>query len=89
MISVLILEDETYTRRFLVQLVYQSPLIDKVIDTPSGVEAVRLAKEYRPEIALLDIELEKEEKMDGIKTAKMINSINPETYLRLQTTLLS
>jgi two-component system LytT family response regulator len=79
-VDILLLEDEEYTRRFLKKLVMEHPLVDNVIDTPSGKEAVRLAKEAKPDIALLDIELTPEENVNGIEVAKLIGIFSPETH---------
>jgi len=78
--NIILLEDEEYTRRFLKKLVLEHPLVENVIDTPSGKEAVRLAKESKPDIALLDIELSPEENINGIEVAKLISIFSPETH---------
>ncbi|KJS17016.1 MAG: LytTR family transcriptional regulator [Peptococcaceae bacterium BRH_c4b] len=80
MVSILLLEDEHYTRRFLKKLVSENPFVDKVIDTPSGNEAISLAREHKPNIVLLDIELAPEEGLNGIKVAKNIYEFSPESY---------
>lgn len=78
--NIILLEDEEYTRRFIKKLVLEHPLVETVWDTPSGKEAVRLAQEAKPDIALLDIELSPEEKLNGIDVAKLINTFSPETH---------
>jgi two-component system LytT family response regulator len=80
MVSILLLEDEHYTRRFLKKLVSENPLVDRIIDTASGKEAINIASEHNPNIILLDIELNPEEKLSGIQVAKTIYDFNPETY---------
>ncbi|AEG60510.1 LytR/AlgR family response regulator transcription factor [Desulforamulus ruminis] len=81
MVTILLLEDEHYIRRFIKQLVSGNPLVDKVIDTPSGKEAIGLAGKYKPNIALLDIKLAPGEGLDGIQVAKTIHDyLNPETH---------
>lgn len=66
--------------RFLKKLVSENPLVDKVFDTPSGSEAISLAREHKPDIVLLDIELAPEEGLNGIQVAKNIYDFSPETY---------
>lgn len=78
--NIILLEDEEYTRRFIKKLVLEHPLVENVLDTPSGKEAVRLAQEAKPDIALLDIELSPEEKLNGIDVARLISTISPETH---------
>lgn len=80
MARVLLLEDEEYTRRFLTKLVSENPLIDRVFATGSGAEAVNLAREYKPEIVLLDIELAPDESLNGIEIARILYGFNPNTY---------
>lgn len=80
MVNILLLEDEPYTRRFLKKLVSENPFVDTVIDTPSGSKAISLAREHKPDVALLDIELAPEERLNGIQVAKNIYDLTPETY---------
>jgi two-component system LytT family response regulator len=80
MAKILLLEDEEYTRRFLKQMILENPLVEEVIDTHSGSEAITLAKEHKPQIVLLDIELAPEESLNGIDVARIIYSYNPETF---------
>lgn len=79
--TVLILEDEEYTLRFLKQLISEHPQVDKVIGSSSSKEAVRLSQEHLPDLAFLDIELGEGEGWNGIDVAKTINSISPQTKL--------
>jgi len=80
MLNILLLEDEPYTRKFFKQLVSENPFVDRVIDTPSGKEAISLARQHKPNIALLDIELAPTEELNGIQVAKTIYAFNPEIY---------
>lgn len=80
MVSILLLEDEYYTRRFLKKLVSENPFVTQIIDTSSGNEAISLARKRKPSIALLDIELAPEEGLNGIQVAKDIYNFSPETY---------
>jgi two-component system LytT family response regulator len=77
MIKVLILEDEEYTRKFIKEIVGEIPLISEVFDTSKGVKAIELAKKFKPDIALLDIELSIDDKINGLETAKIILNICP------------
>ncbi|MDF9410054.1 LytTR family DNA-binding domain-containing protein [Pelotomaculum isophthalicicum JI] len=80
MVNILLLEDEHYTRKFLKKLVSENPSVDKVIDTPSGEEAINFAREHKLDIALLDIELAPEEGLNGILVAKKIHDFNPDIF---------
>ncbi|CAH2213182.1 LytR/AlgR family response regulator transcription factor [Tepidibacter aestuarii] len=79
MTNILILEDEDYTRKFIKKLVLEEPLVTKVYDTSNSDEAISLATEYKPDIVLMDIELDATDNSNGLKTAKIINAINPES----------
>lgn len=81
MVKVLILEDNVHMMEILKEIVSEDPLVEEVIDTHSGKEAIKLAKDNKPDIALLDISLNNEKGLDGIEVAKKINNFNPETYL--------
>lgn len=80
MLDILLLEDEHHTRRFFKELLSENPFVNRVIDTPNGKEAINLARKHKPNIALLDIKLASEEKLNGIQVAMTIYDLNPETY---------
>ena len=79
MATVLILEDENYTLEFLELLVGKHPLVDRVIAANNSQSAVNAAKDYLPQVALLDIELGPDDALNGIQTAKMISKVSPHT----------
>lgn len=79
MITVLLLEDEPYTRCFLKSLVATSPFAEELLDTGRAADAIDLCKRFKPEIALLDIELAPSEGMNGIETAEKIREVSPDT----------
>ncbi|MEN6350154.1 MAG: LytTR family DNA-binding domain-containing protein [Syntrophomonas sp.] len=79
MATVLVLEDEEYTLEFLELLVGKHPLVNKVIAVNNSQSAVTAAKDYLPQVALLDIELSPDDSFNGIQTAKMIAKISPDT----------
>ncbi|MCG8402354.1 MAG: LytTR family DNA-binding domain-containing protein [Firmicutes bacterium] len=61
-------------------MVSKNPLVDRVLDASSGKEAISLARKYKPNIAILDIELAPKEKLNGIEVAKTIYDFSSETY---------
>lgn len=79
MATVLILEDEEYTLEFLELFISKHPLVDKVIAVNNSQSAVTAARNYLPQIALLDIELRPDDALNGIQTAKIIAKISPGT----------
>lgn len=79
MATVLILEDEEYTLEFLELFVGKHPLVGKVIAVNNSQSAITAAKNYLPQVALLDIELGPDDSFNGIQTAKMIAKISLNT----------
>ncbi|WHH56952.1 LytTR family DNA-binding domain-containing protein [Petroclostridium sp. X23] len=77
--SILILEDEHYTRRLIRKIVSESAPDFQIFDTAECSEAIEFAKEHLPDIALLDIELDTNEEMNGLDIAKIINTISSNT----------
>lgn len=75
----MLLEDESYTRKFIKKLVKKSLADSKVFDTAVGKEAIEIARKYNLHIALLDIELGENENLNGLEVAKLIKNISPKT----------
>jgi len=78
MVKVLLLEDELYTRKFIKQIALESPLVSRVFDTSRSREAVDIVREHHPQIALMDIELGKEDSLNGLEAAKLIKDSFPD-----------
>jgi two-component system LytT family response regulator len=79
-LKVLLLEDEEYNRDFIRQLLKEIPVVREIMETASGEEAIALAQENRPELILLDIELDKSD-LNGLQVARNIYSFNKEAYM--------
>lgn len=77
MLSVLILEDDMYTLRFLEKLISSHPLVDEVFATSDGNGATQIAEESNLDIAFLDIELSANDSCNGIDVAKILKAIHP------------
>jgi DNA-binding NarL/FixJ family response regulator len=75
-IKVLVADDHTLFREALCPLLKSEEDMDCVALAKDGEEAVRLAKELLPDVALIDIEMPK---MDGIEAAKQIKTACPAT----------
>jgi DNA-binding NarL/FixJ family response regulator len=74
-IRLLIAEDETVVRHALAQLLGAEDDIDCVAQAPNGEAAVVLARDYKPDIILMDINMPK---MDGIAATRQIKQEVPE-----------
>ncbi|MFG1752263.1 response regulator transcription factor [Streptosporangium sandarakinum] len=83
MIRVLLAEDQAMVRGALVSLLGLEPDIEVVGEAASGPEAVAVARETRPDVALLDIEMPGG---DGITAAAMIREEVPDCKIVILTT---
>ncbi|MET9069385.1 response regulator transcription factor [Streptosporangium sandarakinum] len=83
MIRVLLAEDQAMVRGALVSLLGLEPDIEVVGEAASGPEAVAVAREVRPDVALLDIEMPGG---DGITAAAMIREEVPDCKVVILTT---
>ena len=82
-IRLLIAEDHLVSRRSLEALFEAEADIDLVGRAVDGLEAVRLAKLTRPDVALLDIKMPR---LDGIEAARQIARDQPATRVVMLTT---
>jgi len=73
-LKLLIADDERLFRQSLKILLETDPGIEVVAEAPDGQEAVIKARETKPDIVLLDVNMPK---MDGIKATKLMRSIVP------------
>lgn len=78
---VLIVEDEILEQKFLKSLVQENlSADDTILSCGSGVEAVRLAKKYNPNLIFMDIMLPE---MDGLSAIKEIRSFLPNSCITI------
>jgi two-component system, response regulator PdtaR len=74
---ILVAEDEAIIRLDLVEMLKEAGY-DVVAQASNGVEAVALAKEQKPDLAILDVKMPE---MDGISAAEQIIDIAPVLML--------
>src|SRR5215831_6235006 len=77
-LRLLIADDERLFRQSLRILLETAKDIKVVAEAADGQEAVMKARETAPDIALLDVRMPK---MDGIKAAKLISTLVPQTKI--------
>ena len=78
---VLIVEDEMLEQDFLKTVVLEELLPeDKLLTCESGVEAVRLAKQYRPDIIIMDVMIPE---MDGLSAIEEIRKFLPNACITI------
>jgi two-component system, NarL family, response regulator DesR len=83
MIRILIAEDQAMVRGALAALLSFEPDLEVVAQVASGDEVLPAARESRPDVALLDIEMPG---MDGIEAAAALRAELPETTPLIVTT---
>lgn len=74
MIRLLIADDEDLLRSALASLLQLEPDLTVVAEASTSTEAVRLAREHRPDIAVLDLEMPP---TDGLRAAEEIRAELP------------
>lgn len=75
-IRILVADDHPVFREGLCYFLEQEDDLDVIARAEDGAEAVALAKDLRPDVAILDIAMPK---LDGIEAAKQIKSACPNT----------
>ncbi|SKA75929.1 two component transcriptional regulator, AraC family [Caloramator quimbayensis] len=76
---VLIVEDEILEQEFLKSIISKEVLPeDSVLTCESGVEAIKLSKQYHPDIILMDIMIPE---LDGIRTIENIRKFLPDACI--------
>lgn len=74
--TVMIVDDQTIVREALVHMFGQTPAFRVVASAATGVEAIPLARQLCPDLALIDLNLPR---MDGIEASRRILATSPET----------
>jgi DNA-binding NarL/FixJ family response regulator len=85
-VHVLIVDHEAHTRQGLQALLAAWPQIEVVGAAASGVEAIQLVEQYRPDVALIDIPMPAParsgaEGMDGLEAIHLIKSQWPQVRI--------
>jgi YesN/AraC family two-component response regulator len=73
--SILIADDARETRRSTRLMLAEIPNVDVVAMANNGRQAVDMAKEYHPDIIIMDVSMPE---MDGVAAYKEINQVYPE-----------
>ena len=81
-IKVLLADDHVIVREGTREMVQRQPDMQVVAEASDGVEAVELAKVYRPDVIVMDISMPN---MNGIEATKHIKKILPTTAILVLT----
>ncbi|AHH99957.1 response regulator transcription factor [Kutzneria viridogrisea] len=83
MIRLLVADDEAMIRAGVLAILGTDPGIEVVAEAADGRQAVRLAAEHRPDVALLDIRMPV---LDGLAAIPELRAASPDTAVVLLTT---
>lgn len=83
MISVVLADDQPLIRAGLRVLLAETPDLELRGEAATGVEAVALAEEHRPDVVVMDLRMPE---MDGIDATREITAQVPETRVLVLTT---
>lgn len=75
-IRILLADDHTVLRQGIAQALDLQADITVVAQAANGIQAVKLAKQYKPDVALLDINMPE---MDGVEATQQITAELPQT----------
>lgn len=77
-VSILLVEDFAPFRSFISSLLQEKPHLQVVSEASDGLEAVRRAQEFNPDLILMDIGLPG---LNGIDAARQIRELVPESKI--------
>lgn len=79
-IRIIVVDDHTVVREGTCRLLEQDPRLRVIAETGSGIEAVQLVREHRPDVLLLDMSLPD---LSGIEVARQVTHTTPTTRIAI------
>ncbi len=82
--NVMLVDDSSFVRSFLKKILSQESQIRVIAEAENGKQAITAARELKPDVMLLDIEMPE---MDGITALPEIKKVSPGTKVIMVSTL--
>jgi len=79
-IRIIVVDDHTVVREGTCRLLEQNPRLRVIAETGSGIEAVQLVREHRPDVLLLDMSLPD---LSGIEVARQVTRTDAPTRIAI------
>jgi DNA-binding NarL/FixJ family response regulator len=79
-IRILLADDHTLFRNGLKKILQEHPSLDVVAEAANGLEAVELARQYQPDVALMDISMAE---LSGLEATAQIAKYSPKTAVMI------
>ena len=77
-VRVLVVDDSMFYRRRVVQTLNADPQIEVVGEAVNGLEAIKLARELKPDVITMDVNMPV---MDGVTAVKRVRAEHPTPIL--------
>jgi DNA-binding NarL/FixJ family response regulator len=82
-IKLLIADDHPVVREGLISMISREPDFKVVAEANNGLEAIEKAKQYKPDVILMDLRMPE---LDGVEAIRQIAEVEPETKFIILTT---
>src|SRR4051812_10972608 len=83
-IKVMLVDDSVIVRTMIARALTTNPALEVVATAANGVLAIPLARQFQPDIILLDVEMPE---MDGITALPRLLEVSPKTRIIMVSTL--
>lgn len=83
-VKILVVDDASFMRTVLKDILRSNGLASDIIEAPDGVEAVRQYIKHKPDLVTMDVNMPK---ADGIQALKGIMKVNPNARVIMVTSV--
>ncbi|WP_163935782.1 chemotaxis response regulator protein-glutamate methylesterase [Paraferrimonas sp. SM1919] len=74
-VKVLVVDDSSFFRRRLTEILNQDPLIEVVATAEDGLQALAMVKQYQPDVVTMDIEMPKLNGIDAVRHIRQDSNV--------------